>query len=322
MEPRLIHLLLISGFLSVSECSSRDYVLIQELKTWNEAQAYCRQNHADLAIVQSEQDREKIKKISPNKALLLWIGLYDDVNSWRWSFNNENVMFTRWDFIQPDNVGGNQVCGSLRPNGNWHDLNCKNQCVFLCQTGGQPELVSQKTSWFVAQNYCREHYEDLFTVKTNEENQQLTSMIQDYSCAWIGLFRDSWMWSDKTTVNASSLKWLSGQPDNFLGDENCAAVDFLGMMSDTSCSELLFFACNKIPSVPPGYVKRQILRLEVKAGDNVTEQDIKSVMLKEIKQRLGEKGMSEDFKLAWRVQSNGLVFQKIQNGSSEMTEEL
>ncbi|KAL0189843.1 hypothetical protein M9458_016942, partial [Cirrhinus mrigala] len=67
-------------------------------------------------------------------------------------------------------------------------------------------------SWNNAQNYCRENYTDLFTIRNVDVNQQLTTMIKDYTCAWIGLFRDSW--------KCSSLRWAAEQPDNFYGGES------------------------------------------------------------------------------------------------------
>uniref|UniRef100_A0A671P9P0 C-type lectin domain-containing protein n=1 Tax=Sinocyclocheilus anshuiensis TaxID=1608454 RepID=A0A671P9P0_9TELE len=73
-------------------------------------------------------------------------------------------------------------------------------------------------------------------------NLQLTKMIQDYTCAWIGLFRDSWTWSDQTNTS-SSLRWALGQPDNSFGRDSCAALDYDGQIADESCSRLYYFLC-------------------------------------------------------------------------------
>ncbi|KAK9971247.1 hypothetical protein ABG768_024621 [Culter alburnus] len=159
-------------------------------------------------------------------------------------------------------------------------------------------------SWNKAQSYCRKNYEDLFTVKNNDENQQLTMMTQNYTCAWIGLFRDSWKWSDQTVT--SPLRWAAGQPDNSFGSEICAAVDNDGQIADERCSKQFFFFCNIRP-------KQQILRLEVKAGDNVNDQEIRDAVLKEVHQKLREQTMAADVKLVWREQPNGRVFQKIKD---------
>ncbi len=78
-------------------------------------------------------------------------------------------------------------------------------------------------------------------------NQQLTMMIQEYTglvdhCAWIGLFRDSWKWSDQTNTS-SSLRWAETQPDNLFGQDSCAALDYEGQIADESCSGLYYFLC-------------------------------------------------------------------------------
>lgn len=100
-------------------------------------------------------------------------------------------------------------------------------------------------SWNKAQSYCRENYEDLFTVKNDDDNQQLTTMTQNYTCVWIGLFRDSWKWSDQTTTSPySPLQWAAGQPDNLFGSEICAAIDNDGQIADERCSKQFFFFCN------------------------------------------------------------------------------
>uniref|UniRef100_A0A8C1ZZK9 C-type lectin domain-containing protein n=1 Tax=Cyprinus carpio TaxID=7962 RepID=A0A8C1ZZK9_CYPCA len=59
-----------------------------------------------------------------------WIGLYDDVNSWRWSFHDEHLTYARWDKYQPDNYGGDQDCVILHSNGYWRDKGCDLKYVF------------------------------------------------------------------------------------------------------------------------------------------------------------------------------------------------
>ncbi len=88
-------------------------------------------------------------------------------------------------------------------------------------------------SWKQALSFCRGNFIDLYTIKTESENQLLRMMIQNDSCAWIGLFRDSWKWSDQTKK----------QPDNLSFNEICPAVDKDGRITDELCSEKFFFVC-------------------------------------------------------------------------------
>uniref|UniRef100_A0A9R1SMT0 C-type lectin domain-containing protein n=2 Tax=Cyprinus carpio TaxID=7962 RepID=A0A9R1SMT0_CYPCA len=309
MEQRLIHLFLLSGFLSIILCGSREYILIEDYKTWDEAQDYCRQNYIDLATVQSDEEWNELTKLIEKLQFYIWIGLYDDVNTWHWSYQDESVTFLQWDSEQPNNLNGKQYCVNLRTNGYWWDEACNLTCTVFCQSGeGQPVLVTDpEMSWNKAQHYCRENYTDLFTIRNMDVNQQLTVMIQDNTCAWIGLFRDSWKWSDQTSTS-SSLRWAVGQPDNSFGQDSCAALDYDGQIADESCSRLYYFLCQT------RRVKHQILRLEVKAGDNVNDPAITTTVLNKVQQKLREQGMAADVKLSWQQQPNGMVFQKHTNG--------
>ncbi|XDV19534.1 hypothetical protein PO909_024990, partial [Leuciscus waleckii] len=317
MKQRLIHLFLLSGFLSLILCGTREYILIREYKTWHEAQDYCRQNYIDLATVQTDEEWSELNKLRAERQFFSWVGLYDDADSWRWSFRDENVTYLNWDSDQPNNLHGRQYCVNLRSTGYWWDEACNWTMPFFCQNGeGQPVLVTDPLlSWKEAQSYCRKSYSDLFTVKNWDENLQLTEMIQQYTCAWIGLFRDSWKWLNQTSLG-SPLPWADGQPDNSFGADMCGAVDDYGHTDDQTCSTSNFFLCQTTR------VKQQILRLEVKAGDNVNDQAITADVLNKVQQSLRAQGIAADVKITWREHPDGRIFQKMKNGSTGMNEEL
>ncbi|ROL28507.1 L-selectin [Anabarilius grahami] len=317
--PMMLILPTDAGFLFVFLCGSREYILIRKYKTWDEALDYCRQNHIDLATVQTDEEWSKLNKLRDELQFYIWIGLYDDANSWHWSFQNETVTFSQWDFDQPNNMYGKQYCVNLRSTGYWWDETCNLTYPFFCQNGeGQPVLVTDpEMSWNDAQNYCRQNYTDLFTVRNWDVNKQLATMIKEYTCAWIGLFRDSWKWLNQTSMSPYfPLQWAAGQPDNSFGQEACGALDYYGLIADETCTNSHFFLCQTTR------MKQQVLRLEVKAGDNVNDKAITAAMLNKVQQTLREQGMAADVKLAWREQPDGMVFQKMKNGSTGMNEEL
>uniref|UniRef100_A0A671L1G6 C-type lectin domain-containing protein n=1 Tax=Sinocyclocheilus anshuiensis TaxID=1608454 RepID=A0A671L1G6_9TELE len=149
MEQRLIHIVLFSGFLSVILCDSHDYVLIQEYKAWNEAQDFCRKNYVDLATVQTDEEWSELNKLRAKYRSNTWIGLYDDVNSWRWSFRDKRLTYARWDEDQPDNYRGDQDCVMLHSDGYWHDKSCNLKCVVICQ-GGKIYILLHKLYIFTS----------------------------------------------------------------------------------------------------------------------------------------------------------------------------
>ncbi|XP_043101195.1 C-type lectin BjL-like [Puntigrus tetrazona] len=159
MKQRRMHLVLFSGLLSVIlSDSSRltEYVLIPEYKTWRAARSFCLRNYIDLASVQTLNEWSQINKLRASHLSDSWIGLYDDVNSWRWSFQEERLTYTRWDRDQPDNYGGDQDCVMLHPNGYWRDKSCNLKCVVICQSDEGPVLnADEEMSWKQAQRFCR-----------------------------------------------------------------------------------------------------------------------------------------------------------------------
>ena len=89
------------------------------------------------------------------------------------------------------------------------------------------------------------HYTDLVTVRNETENQKVKDTA-DGETVWIGLFRDSWKWSDGS--NSFFRYWASGEPSN--GQEQCVAMNFddSGRWEDWSCSHKKPFICYKSKS--------------------------------------------------------------------------
>ncbi|XP_066512970.1 C-type lectin-like [Hoplias malabaricus] len=102
-------------------------------------------------------------------------------------------------------------------------------------------FIPDAKTWREAQSYCRENYTDLTSVRNHSENQQIWSITTRNSNVWIGLFYDSWQWSDQS--NSSFRYWRSGQPDT--QDEKCAAVYMKdqGQWHDEKCEIMIPFVC-------------------------------------------------------------------------------
>ncbi|KAI4895024.1 hypothetical protein NFI96_001398 [Prochilodus magdalenae] len=248
------------GLCSLSTCLARQYHFVNESKTWAEAQRYCRAHYADLASIDNSEDTRAIKNIEGIKnSRSTWIGLYDDLNSWRWSLDDDNFYkgnernFRNWYIQKPQNWGGNSLCVYFYSyNAVWWTASCSSAFPFICFDGRanastRYTFVSQSMNWTEAQRYCREYYTDLASVRNDTENQNLRSEVNYYyyNAAWIGLYRTR-SWSDRS--NSSFSYWKSGQPDNAGQSEYCTAVSFndSGQWRDENCNHTLPFLCYSV----------------------------------------------------------------------------
>uniref|UniRef100_A0A3B3QT50 C-type lectin domain-containing protein n=1 Tax=Paramormyrops kingsleyae TaxID=1676925 RepID=A0A3B3QT50_9TELE len=107
-------------------------------------------------------------------------------------------------------------------------------------------LIDQCMNWSAAQNYCRHSYTDLATVRNKEDNDLIHAMFQKHTRPWIGLFRDTWGWSDLS--NSSFRNWNIGKNnENHENDENkacaLAQVSLNGTWTITPCDKKHPFVC-------------------------------------------------------------------------------
>uniref|UniRef100_A0A672M0F0 C-type lectin domain-containing protein n=1 Tax=Sinocyclocheilus grahami TaxID=75366 RepID=A0A672M0F0_SINGR len=108
------------------------YILYKQLKTWENAQNYCRTHHYDLATVQTDEDWTSLKEAADEQQFygFAWVGLFNDIKSWRWSYNEESLVFESWGLVQPDNYGYGQECAAI--DGTGHDFCCSDLRCFVC----------------------------------------------------------------------------------------------------------------------------------------------------------------------------------------------
>ncbi|XP_073764097.1 C-type mannose receptor 2-like [Danio rerio] len=244
MAQTLYFPLLLIALCSISECVQRQYHFINENKNWTEAQRYCRENYTDLATVDNMNDMiQLMKSVNDGGVQKIWIGLQKtDVYKWHWS-SGDPVSFLNWTSGDP---AGSNEC-TVMNNGQWANEACSNTRVFICYNMSRELVfVNQLKNWTDAQSYCRQNHIDLVSVRNQNENQQLEKFINDRNSSgspvWIGLFRDTWQWSDNST---SSFRYWA---DNFKNNGKNAAIQLnkQGQWGDfTSGYNQLPFICHE-----------------------------------------------------------------------------
>ncbi|XP_043101212.1 macrophage mannose receptor 1-like [Puntigrus tetrazona] len=102
------------------------YLVLLDPKTWTEAQSYCREEHVDLATVQSDKDRAKLKEAANDESFqsFAWIALQRRVLAWRWSYLNAASSFTKWESWEPDTSRTEEACAFIDGNRLWGDASC------------------------------------------------------------------------------------------------------------------------------------------------------------------------------------------------------
>ncbi|XP_038154392.1 lectin-like [Cyprinodon tularosa] len=162
-------------------------------------------------------------------------------------------------------------------------------------------------NWTDAQSYCRRHYTDLASVRHPQENEQIRLQKPAGVVPWIGLYRDTWKWSNGGMYLFHH--WASAEPDG--GIENCTAADFSlsGRWEDWGCGYKKPFICYSDTT-------KHVIKVKLVGNSllNVNEPEVQEKLLEELKQKVEERVAAQDLradvKLSWRKQPDGTTFYK------------
>ncbi|XP_030286385.1 C-type mannose receptor 2-like isoform X1 [Sparus aurata] len=330
MEESLKKLLLFGTFLIILEVTHQtgstyyihEYILITHPRmSWTEAQSYCREQYGDLATISDVQVNSRIADMAKDWEEPFWIGLYEDVNSWKWSLMGEHHYtgvvedYSQWQEDQPDNAGANEYCVSMMKDGFWRDNSCtfvKMPLICFAEVGfDQYVLVTEQKSWFEAQSYCRQHHTDLVSVRSPAENQELRSRLQADQAvqeAWIGLHKDPWKWSDGSS--SSFRQWWPDQPNNENNSQLCATMH-KGSWDNWTCDTEFSILCQNItevtpaPPVEPTHIGQAVLRrttvkMRLQTSSDLKESTIRHEILQQLEAAFHLQGLT-NIKLIWRT---------------------
>ncbi|XP_056277361.1 L-selectin-like [Pseudoliparis swirei] len=154
MKKTMLFVLTLSGLTAPSTSVMREYHYVKMLKTWTEAQSYCREKFTDLAAVENQSDNDSLLSVLQSLGDYAWIGLYDKTAGWKWALGDA-------DFNNEYKKGPSKYI-----------------------------LVEAPMTWDEARTYCRSRYTDLVSVRNQSENNQIKSLLTTKT--WLGLHRKIW----------------------------------------------------------------------------------------------------------------------------------
>uniref|UniRef100_A0A3B3WMP4 C-type lectin domain-containing protein n=1 Tax=Poecilia mexicana TaxID=48701 RepID=A0A3B3WMP4_9TELE len=114
--------------------TTHKYHLIKEMKSWQEAQSYCREKHTDLISGTKQLQDEEVKKLMNSTTIDPYIGLFRD--TWRWS-DGSSFSFRHWIPIFNQHNPNSHQCAMTKfdGEGRWTNVNCDNKKPFICYDG-------------------------------------------------------------------------------------------------------------------------------------------------------------------------------------------
>ncbi|KAK7910400.1 hypothetical protein WMY93_015084 [Mugilogobius chulae] len=246
--------------------TSKTTVLVDESKTWLEAQQYCRTNHTDLVSGRNQQFEEKYSSCSPE----CWIGLSRD--TWGWS-DQSGSSFRNWN--TDVNPNDQKECAALVDQDRWERKDCSDSKPFICHEGSLSlmyHFINESKSWAEAQAFCRKYYTDLATVNHMRDLERLSTAADGQTDVWIGLHQTSdeladrkWHWSQPEVKYSG--EWTPGEPTDKgaagATRENCAVINAGGSWFDTNCErERSCFVCYNESSNTVVLIEEQSLWFE------------------------------------------------------------
>ncbi|XP_051729869.1 macrophage mannose receptor 1-like [Ctenopharyngodon idella] len=215
----------------------RSYHYVDESMTWQDAQSYCRARFTDLATADTMSDVSLlVNTVDPGYSGSVWIGLHNGTEyRWVWSMGTLS-QYSIWNPGEPN--GDGECVRSF--NGNWYDESCSTALPFVCFNDSSGFIITETAmTWRDAQSYCRQHHTDLASISSAEQQ----NLISNQASLWIGLFLDSWQWSDQW--NLSFRYWAAGQPSQSSGSD-CVSMsrNYSGKWAHESCDLKRPFICH------------------------------------------------------------------------------
>ena len=112
---------------------------MDKLKTWAEAQSYCRETFTDLATVENRDENDRLQTVLPGRGNFAWIGLHEDLTKWTWALGNSefnrNIHYSNWRPNDPTKKMQKKICVLIAKRTTWHNYVCWGKFPAVCYYG-------------------------------------------------------------------------------------------------------------------------------------------------------------------------------------------
>ncbi|KAK2920438.1 hypothetical protein Q8A73_002642 [Channa argus] len=189
----------------------------------------------DLAIFYDQTDVNNLNLGSYNA----WVGLSRTLSGWVWT-DGGNLDINHQPFQWWDLLNRNARCAVVTNQQGFDVTDCGEYHFFICHQHGHQgyTFVNQSKTWSDAWQYCRTEYDDLATIRNQNEMDSAVTP-QDFPL-WTGLHRDGGTWRWSTGLSA----YRNWDPNQIGDNGDCVAISSLSKtMTTQNCSARYPFIC-------------------------------------------------------------------------------
>lgn len=109
------------------------FILITGQKMqWDAAQSFCWRHYGNLASISDELENNEIHDMAKGLHMPFWIGLYENMSSWRWSLKSP---WSQFDQQWENNISSSENCASITSSSFWRGRDCTSIMPFFCNDG-------------------------------------------------------------------------------------------------------------------------------------------------------------------------------------------
>uniref|UniRef100_A0A3Q3BA00 Macrophage mannose receptor 1-like n=1 Tax=Kryptolebias marmoratus TaxID=37003 RepID=A0A3Q3BA00_KRYMA len=291
MDKTFFVILLITGFFATFDSFS--YYFYSDVVTKAAAAKYCKQHHIDLLQEDVSFNRNKVFAQSTSWFVdysKAWIGVNKAATMKIW-VGSVYPKYYNWSAGEPDG-GLTGLCVFMTDLGGWYEHNCSDLKRSVCSNGSHFTIESEM-SWTDAKANCEKKKSVLVIIPDETTNKIIRDLLPNGTEAWIGLFKYvTWYSGD---VEISQPKWREGQPDNFYGNESCAAMVLEdGTWADEPCDKLYPFICYDVDKS-----NKRTVKLKIQTTANMEDLVVIASLEEQLGAMLSKQGVT-GYRLTWK----------------------